>query len=64
MEVTYSPITKCPKCESKKFQLAALHLTNSDFSPWVVQCEQCGTILSGVPREDLSYHEKHSLKTT
>jgi hypothetical protein len=60
--VTYSPHSKCPKCGNNQFELAALHLTNTKFSPWVIQCgnEKCGAVLGVVPREDLSYHAKHS----
>jgi hypothetical protein len=60
--VTYSPHSKCPKCGNKKFELAALRLSNTAFSPWAIQCEnnECGAILGVVPREDIDYHAKHS----
>jgi predicted nucleic-acid-binding Zn-ribbon protein len=60
--VNYGTHAKCPKCGNNQFELAALHLTNTTFSPWVIQCKlkEYGAILGVVSREDLDYHSKHS----
>jgi hypothetical protein len=60
--VTYSPHAKCPKCGNNQFELAALHLANTDYTPWVIQCKlkECGNILGVIPQAELGKYAKDS----
>jgi hypothetical protein len=58
----YHPNAQCPKCGSNRFELAALHLANSGYSPWVIQCknEKCGAIFGVIPQAELGKYAKES----
>jgi predicted nucleic-acid-binding Zn-ribbon protein len=61
ISATYDPtIAKCQKCGNNGFELAALRLLNTKFSPWIIQCKTCGSMIGVVSAKELAEHAEKS----
>ena len=37
--------SKCPKCNSTKFEIVEASIQNSKFKQWFIQCASCGCVV-------------------